>query len=440
MASSAMLDTIVVGSGIAGLCTAIGLRRAGHHVRLFERASTATAFGAGVVIGYNASKVLTSWGLDYDKYHINVAETFIMMKGDTFEEMASFDPGLYEKLAGGSRQYYAHRIDLQQALLNLATRQDAPGPPIEIHYSADVVSYDSEAGSIKLKDGSTYAADLVVAADGVHSLAPHHLLGANSSAYDNSHTGTTIIRFMLPSEAIMSDPKTAHLILSHGQFTWFVHPDRNRWLLQYPVRDNTEINYGMYSRVTSNEQITEQVSRFKGNRESLRHELEGFHPDIGRLADKTSEILPVWKLAEKPPLPTWYKERLVVLGDAAHPMLPNQGQGAGMCIEDAGALGILLSNMPDKSKSSITRRLELFFRLRHPRASAVQLISHCPYFEDAVGIMWEELVKVMRPEELPRTNDRSNIREWLFAYNVNVEAEKVLKAEFGDIRQNGASH
>ncbi|KAJ9609000.1 hypothetical protein H2200_006771 [Cladophialophora chaetospira] len=429
MSSSATLDIIVVGGGIAGLTTAIGLRRAGHHVRLFERAATATAFGAGVVIGYNASKVLTAWGLDYDSYNINVAETFKMMKGDTFEEMARFEPGLYEELAGGSRQYYAHRIDLQQALLNLATRQDAPGRPIEVCYSADVVSYDPKAGSITLQDGSIHRADLVVAADGVHSLAPHSLLGADYSNYDISHTGTTIIRFMLPSSAILSDPQTAHLISSPGQFTWFVHPDRNRWLLQYPVRDNTEINYGMYSRVTTSEQINEQVSRFKGNRDSLRRELEGFHPDIGQLADKTSEILPVWKLAERPPLPTWYKYRLVVVGDAAHPMLPNQGQGAGMCMEDAGALGVLFSNIPDKSATSITRRLELFFKLRHPRASATQLISHCPYFEDAVGIMWPELVKVMKPKELPRKNDRNHIREWLFAYDVNAEAEAVLKAE-----------
>ncbi|KAH0843013.1 hypothetical protein AYO21_03273 [Fonsecaea monophora] len=428
MSSAASLQIIVVGGGIAGLCAAIGLRRAGHHVHLFERAPTATAFGAGVVIGYNASKVLTSWGLDYEKYHINVAETFKMVKGDTFEEIMSFPPGLYEKLAGGSRQYYAHRIDLQQALLGLATQQDALGKPVTITYSADVVAYDPEEGSITLRDGTTHKADLVVAADGVHSLAPHYLLGSGAPSYDISHTGTTIIRFMLPSSAILSDPQTAHLISSSGQFTWFVHPDRNRWLLQYPIRDNSEINYGMYSRVTANEQVIEQVSRFKCNRDSLRRELEGFHPDIGKLADKTSEILPVWKLAERPPLPTWFKGRLVVVGDAAHPMLPNQGQGAGMCIEDAGALGTLFTKMRENSLGSITKRLELFFNLRHPRASAVQLISHCPYFEDAVGIMWDELIKVAKPQDLPRVNDRNNIREWLFAYDVNSEAEKALEA------------
>ncbi|KIX94931.1 uncharacterized protein Z520_09241 [Fonsecaea multimorphosa CBS 102226] len=429
--ASTSLKVIVVGGGIAGLCTAIGLRRAGHHVHLFERTETATAFGAGVVIGYNASKVLTSWGLDYAKYNINPAETFKMVKGDTLEEMMSFPPGLYETLAGGSRQYYAHRIDLQQALLGLATDQNAPGTPVTITYSADVAAYDPEEGSITLKDGSRYQADLVVASDGVHSLAPHYLLGGSdaAAAYDISHTGTTIIRFMLPASAILADPQTAHLISSPGQFTWFVHPDRNRWLLQYPVRDNSEINYGMYSRITANEQVTEQVQRFKCNRESLHRELEGFHPDIGKLADKTSEILPVWKLAERPPLPTWSKGRLVVVGDAAHPMLPNQGQGAGMCIEDAGALSGLFTDMHGSRIEDITERLDLFFNLRHPRASAVQLISHCPYFEDAVSIMWAELIKVAKPQDLPRANDRNNIREWLFAYDVNAEAAKALEAD-----------
>lgn len=430
MKQSTSLSVIVVGGGIAGLCTAIGLRRAGHYVHLFERTPTATAFGAGVVIGYNASKVLTRWGIDYSGYSINVAETFLMAKGDTFEELMAFQPGLYEKLAGGAKQYYAHRIDLQQALLDLALRPDSPGHPIQITYSADVATYDPQAGSITLSDNTTHTADVVVAADGVHSLAPHYLLPTNASSYDITHTGTSIIRFMLPTSAILSDPQTAHLVRNPGQFTWFVHPDRNRWLLQYPVRDNTETNYGMYSRTTSNEQITEQVARFKCDRDSLRRELEGFHPDIEKLADKTSEILPVWKLAERPPLPTWYKGRLVVLGDASHPMLPNQGQGAGMCIEDAGALGVLFSEMEGKSEANVMQRLRLFFELRHPRASAVQLTSHVPYFEDAVSVMWEQLVKVMRPEELPRKGDRNSIREWLFSYDVQVEAEKVLRGHF----------
>ena len=427
MSSFSDLNVIVVGGGIAGLCAAIGLRGAGHHVQLFEKAPTATAFGAGIVIAHNASKVLSSWGLDYARYHINVGNSLRVMKGDTFEEIMSFPQALYEKVAGGSRQYYAHRIDLQEALLQLATQEDAPGPPVEIFYSATVVSYDPEAASIMLENGSEYTADLIVAADGLHSLAPQHLTLSNHRPNEVSHTGTTAIRFMLPTDAILSDPRTAHLISTPGQFNLFVHKDRNRWMLQYPVRDNTEMNYGMYSRVDSKGQITEQVSRFKCDRESLKRELEGFHPDIQRLAEKTSDILPVWKLAEKPPLPTWYKNRLVLLGDSAHPMLPNQGQGASQCIEDAGALGILFSNMPDKSQKTIASRLELFVKLRHPRASVVQLISHCPYFEDAMTVMWEELVKVIDVNDLPKKRDSQGVREWIYAYDVNAEARKVLE-------------
>ena len=422
---AAQLNVIVVGGGIAGICAAIAMRKAGHHVLLFERASTATAFGAGVVIGYNASKVLTAWDFDYAANRIDVAEEFLMVKGDTFEEMLRFDPKEYEQMAQGHRQYYAHRIDLQEALVDMATRDDGDGIPVKIIFGASVASYVADEGNVTLEDGTTHTADLVIAADGVHSIAPKHVLG--SADYEVAQTGTTIIRFMLPSAKILSDPKTAPLIKNSGRFSWFVGPDRERWLLQYPVRNNTEQNYGMYSRVNNKHDVDAQVLRFKCDHDSLKKELEGFNDSILALVPKTSEILPIWKLQERPPLPAWSRGKLLVVGDAAHPMLPNQGQGAGMCIEDAGGLYVLFSQMSDISPSQIADRLRLFTSLRRPRASVVQLLSHCPYFEDAVKIMYNELVKYMSPRDLPTAGDRGDIRRWLFRYDILSEAKAALK-------------
>jgi len=428
------MDVIVVGGGIAGMCAAIALRKAGHRVRLFERASTATAFGAGVVIGYNASKVLTAWDFDYAANRIDVAEEFLMVKGDTFEELMRFDPKEYEQMAQGHRQYYAHRIDLQEALVRMATRDDGDGPPVKIMFGLSVASYGADEGTITLEDETTHTADLVIAADGVHSVAPKYVLG--NIDYETAHTGTTIIRFMLPSADILSDPKTAGLIKNNGRFSWFVGPDRERWLLQYPVRNNTEQNYGMYSRVNNEHDVDAQIFRFKCDRNSLKRELDGFNDSILALVPKTSEIMPIWKLPERPPLPAWSKGKLVVIGDAAHPMLPNQGQGAGMCIEDAGGLYVLFSQMSDISPSQIADRLRLFTSLRRPRASVVQLLSHCPYFEDAVKIMYDDLVKYMSPEDLPRAGDRGDIRRWLFRYDVLNEAKAVLKGRPGTDKGN----
>ncbi len=304
------MNVTIVGSGVAGLTAAIGLRRAGHRVKVFERAPTATAFGAGVVIAYNTAKVLTAYGLDYAAARMNVAGATVMLKGDSLEHMMTFSENEYQDISG-SKQYYAHRVDLQEGLVCLATQKEGAGPPVEILYDASVAVYDAEAGSIVLENGSIHTADLVVAADGVHSLAPRYVLGHD---WDAAHTGTTIIRFMLPSESILSDPQTSCLLENKGQFTFYVGPDHQRWMLQYPVRDNSEQNFGMYSFKNNDQEVDAQEFRFKCDRGSLRRELEGFNDSILALVPKTSEIMPLWKLPERPPLPTWHRGKLVVIG------------------------------------------------------------------------------------------------------------------------------
>ena len=103
-------------------------------------------------------------------------------------------------------------------------------------------------------------------------------------------------------------------------------------------------------------------------------------------------------------------------------MLPNQGQGAGMCIEDSGALGVMFSNLPSPSQQSISDRLSLFQKVRKGRASVVQLISHVPYFEDAVKIMYPQLLEQMPAEKLPAPGG-DHTRVWLFTYNVLEDSQ-----------------
>ncbi len=120
-----------------------------------------------------------------------------------------------------------------------------------------------------------------------------------------------------------------------------------------------------------------------------------------------------------------YDPEACLCRDAAHPMLPNQGQGAGMAIEDSGALGVVFGDMIDTSTHSISERLSLFQKVRKGRASVVQLISHVPYFEDAVKIMYPHLVEHLPPEKLPSPGSK-NIRAWLFSYNVLDDSAQVL--------------
>ena len=418
------MDVIIVGSGIAGLTASIALRRAGHRVRIFESTHTSTAFGAGVVLGHNASTVMSSYGLNYNTTNMSVGGNMKLFKGDSLDHISTFpmNSPAYEKRPG-TKQYYAHRVDLQNALVRLATQPDGEGTPVQITYNATVVLYDAENGGITLADCSTFTADLVIAADGVHSKSPRAILGYD---FDATYTGTTIVRFMLPTSVICDDPLTAKLVGEEGQSSFYIGPERRRYILQYPVRGDTEQNFGLYTIEDNAEEIDAQMLRFKSDQESLRKELDGFHPSVLALVPKTSQILPVWKLVERTPMPTWYRGRLVAIGDAVHPMLPNQGQGAGMVVEDCGALGVMLSKMKDTSAQSITERLALFEKIRKPRASVVQLLSSVPYFENGMKIMWPKLIEHMPPEELPGFGGAADVRPWLFRYDVLEASQGVL--------------
>lgn len=417
------MHVIIVGTGIAGLTSAIALRKAGHAVHLFEKTATATAFGAGVVIGNNASKVLDTFGFDYAKWRVNDSTVGIMFNGSTMDQIVTaFIDAEHEKMSG-AKQRYAHRVDLQQGLLELATGNGKAGVPATVTYNANVVEYIPEEGTIVLETGYRQSADLVIAADGVHSLAPSYVLQAPVPLRD---TGTTIVRFMLPTDAMVADPECSDMV-QEGQFCFWIHPDRKRYLLQYPVRDNTEQNFGMYSIKDTSREADEQVMRFECDRSSLEKELEGFHPSILALVTKTKAILPVWKLEDRVPLKTWHRKRLLLVGDAAHPMLPNQGQGAGMCIEDAGALGLIFRDMLHASEAEICQRLQALEAVRRGRASVVQLVSRVPYYENAVELMHKELQDYLPKKALPGSGGSRDFKSWLFEYDLAEDCRKTMK-------------
>ncbi|KAJ9647095.1 hypothetical protein H2201_007562 [Coniosporium apollinis] len=87
-----------------------------------------------------------------------------------------------------------------------------------------------------------------------------------------------------------------------------------------------------------------------------------------------AEDIKLWKLLYRPPTSSWTRGKVVLIGDAAHPMLPNQGQGGAQAIEDGAALGLLLSNLPDARE--VPRRLKLFQEIRKTRAAAMQIFSN----------------------------------------------------------------
>jgi salicylate hydroxylase len=125
--------------------------------------------------------------------------------------------------------FLAHRVDLHSELRRLATIEGAPGSPVDIFLRAEVVDYDAERGSVALADGSIHHADLIVAADGVHTSAIHEIIGHATPAVP---TGSAAFRFLIPTGLLSEDPQTAPL-LEDGLMRIFVADDHRR-LVWYP--------------------------------------------------------------------------------------------------------------------------------------------------------------------------------------------------------------
>ena len=136
-----MLDVIIVGAGIAGLSTAVSIRRAGHRVRVLERSALKNELGAAIHIPPNAARVLEAWGFD------PVAMRLVTVRGISLAEATSrreleFTPmGDCVRARYGKPFYFSHRVDLHEALRSMAARTDGIGMPAEIRLGQEVVSY-----------------------------------------------------------------------------------------------------------------------------------------------------------------------------------------------------------------------------------------------------------------------------------------------------------
>ncbi|OXV05236.1 hypothetical protein Egran_06996 [Elaphomyces granulatus] len=360
------MKVIIVGGGIAGLAAAIGLRRAGHRVQIFERSSFVGETGAGINICPNASKVLLAWGFNTTRARFILGRGRQVIRADNLQAVTEMDfDGYLSKY--GAPLYLANRVDLHNELKLLATQEEGPGSPAEVFLCSDVVEYDTEAGTITLADLSVHQADLIVGADGIHSNAVNHVFGRPTPAISSN---TAAYRFLIPTEDLQSDPQiAAHL---KDDVVRIFMSNSMRRLIWYPCSDQTLQNFVVLYPVADR---GEKDWDYKADVNTVLSELSGFHADLLTIVKKAPKVKN-FPLLYREPLETWHRGRLLIIGDAAHPMLPLHAQGGAQAIEDAGALSVILSNVTDTNLESLDGLLNVFERVRIKRASVVQISSN----------------------------------------------------------------
>jgi salicylate hydroxylase len=374
MSSSTAFHIVVVGGGIAGLAAAIALRAPNRQITILEQSRLCAEIGATISLQPNATRILQHiWGLsdllEGASGTVDCGFRIFNTEGKLVNEIP-----LLAKTQYGADRVVWHRQDLHSYLMSAAKSTTRVGPPAVVRTSARVVDCDCDAGVVTLEDGETIKADLIVGADGIHSRLRSFVLGKEIKP---KPTGSSCYRLMMPSQILKQQaPRFAAQINPEAPYTSMVMAHDCR-LIMGPARKGE-----LYSVVglVPDERMNEDPDKAQswvteGNPEKMLETFKEF-PGWARDMLKQAQSIGLWQLRDIDPLDTWVHGRVILIGDAAHAMLPTQGQGASQAIEDAEALGAFFNNIEGQPTSEeTTSRLQQVFETRYERASFVQKFS-----------------------------------------------------------------
>ncbi|KAJ7025775.1 FAD/NAD(P)-binding domain-containing protein [Mycena alexandri] len=359
------LNVAIVGAGIGGLAAAISLRRNGHHIRIFESAQMKAEIGAGIGIPRNAVRILKHFG--YSKEHLKAVD---------FDGAEVFDAktGIGKTLRlliprSEDEDIFCHRSDLYNELKRLATGE-GDGPPAELLLGSKVSACDPESGTVTLSNGETIPADLVIGADGIHSVVRTDILGHVVKA---PASGWSCFRCVFDASKLDDIPELNWLTdgINGARSVAWREGGPIRMFFIYKCRNGSLVNFVAYHGDPAQDDPTWKPTVA---REEILDHFKDFHPKFLRILDLPADSPPMrWQLRAMPLLPTWIRGRAALLGDSAHATLPLMGQGAAMAFEEAATLGCLLPL--GTTREDIPARLEAYQTLRKERGEYVNVES-----------------------------------------------------------------
>ncbi len=336
---------------MGGLAAAATLRQAGMGVTVYEQAPHFERVGAGIQMMPNSMKVLRRIGVEEKVRNLSFEPySHLNREGDTGRVMRELP--MPESLFGAP-YLCMHRADLHSALVSVLPREI-------IHLDKKVVGLEpaSERVTLAFADGTRAQADAVVGADGVHSLVREIIIGPDMPI----HKGRIAYRAIFPS-ALMNG-----FDIGRSRTKWW---GVDRHIVIYYTRADLSETYFVTSVPEPAEWLTRESWSAKGDVKELRKAYEDFHSDVRHVLEACPDCHK-WAILEREPLARWSDGRVVLLGDACHPMTPYMAQGAATAIEDAAVLARCLKEVNGQDIEGAFQRYEAH---RKPRTSRVQAIS-----------------------------------------------------------------
>ena len=344
-------EIVIAGAGIGGLTLACALEKKGINFQLYEQADSFEALGYGIQVSPNVVRVLRELGLEQKLAEIShVCSGFELRSFNSDRVLAKW------RLNSQVPYYQCRRADLHQLLF------DSIQDKSKIHFSQRFVSYEEQKKQLILhiKNQEPVATKILVAADGVRSVVRESLF----PKYKPKYAGYAAFRAILPFES-------KYEMLLGKATVWM---GKNHHVVVYP-NGNEQAGKSWLNLVliVKDQKWSEQGWKTAANKREVAQEFTNKSPLLNEiLEDMIASPEPCfkWGLFIHQPLPYWSESKVTLLGDAAHPMVPFQAQGAAMAIEDAYVLAECLAHENTKAKALLK-----YQKIRLKRTTKVQQVS-----------------------------------------------------------------
>jgi len=389
------MHVAVVGAGIGGLTLAAALIRDGLTCQVFEQTPVLEEVGAGIQLAPNAVRVLGGLGLNQQLRLAAVRpEALEMRRWDDNTVLRRTELGARCEEMYGAPYYTVHRAELHRRLLEQL-------PSGTVHLGLRCIDLRQRPREVELafENGFHEHADVVVGADGIHSTVRDRLVPDQPR-----FSGQTIYRALVPADRVP-------FLLEEPKVVLWLGPRQH--CVSYPISGDSLVSLGA---TTPGEDWQTESWSAKGRPEDLRARYAAWHPQVRELTAGV-DMVSRWALYDRDPLPRWSDQRMTVLGDAAHPMLPFFAQGANQAIEDAAVLATCLRQA---ETAGVVAALARYEQIRRPRTEEVHRISRA----NTVALHLPDGAEQRRRDEALAAGAALRDQEWLFGY----DAERVALA------------
>lgn len=342
------LSIAIIGGGLGGSAAALSLLKAGFDVQVYERARVLREVGAGIVLTPNATRVLHHLGFTAELEALGVAPDAIRQR--RWDDGCTLLVTPLPATPGKPPMFYtSHRSDVLSMLIGKL-------PPTRLHLDHRLTGFTDHDDRVELQfaDRPPVAADIMIGADGIHSTVRELLFGAERPRF----TGCVAYRGLVAAERVK------HLDLPREDQIW-MGPGKH--FVHYPVSAGRLVNCVC---VIERDAWTEESWTAPGEVKDAVAAFEGWHPQVRSIISSVEETF-VWGLFDRAPLERWSINRVTLLGDACHPMLPFLAQGAAQAIEDGATLAGVLARAGDDIAAALRR----YEALRLPRTARIQAVA-----------------------------------------------------------------